>query len=103
MIGIASYCFQTDIAKKLFTVIFLVKRYANHATSRKKLTQKEQFYSNPLKNTSFFTQPMTHFISKKHKTTFEISVVLTMLEPRTQESGRGDLELTGIVKIKLKL
>ena len=32
---------------------------------------------------------MTHFISKKHKTTFEISVVLTMLEPRTQESGRG--------------
>ena len=32
---------------------------------------------------------MTHFISKKHKATFEISVVLTMLEPRTQESGRG--------------
>ena len=66
-----------------------MKRYANHTTSRKKLTQKEQFYSNPLKNTSFFTQPMTHFISKKHKATFEISVVLTMLEPRTRDLGRG--------------
>ena len=31
---------------------------------------------------------MTHFISKKHKATFEISVVLTMLKRRTRDLRR---------------